>query len=171
MDTYLINFASLKKGKQSLVIDIDDKFFAKFNFFDFENVNLKVVVEIEKQETFINFSLLISGSVEVLCDLSIEKFKLPVQSNFNFTVKFGKVFESKNDELIILPIGTKDLDISQQIYETVILSIPERKVHPGVQNGTLKSETLDKLELLKPNQKKFSKKIDPRWNKLKNLLK
>tara|TARA_B100001057_G_scaffold415364_1_gene432876 strand:- start:592 stop:1107 length:516 start_codon:yes stop_codon:yes gene_type:complete len=171
LDTYLINFASLKKGKQSLVIDIDDKFFAKFNFFDFENVNLKVVVEIEKQETFINFSLLIIGSVEVLCDLSIEKFKLPVQSNFNFTVKFGKVFESKNDELIILAIGAKDIDISQQIYETVILSIPERKVHPGVQNGTLKSETLDKLEVLKPNQKKFSKKTDPRWNKLKNLLK
>ena len=99
------------------------------------------------------------------------KFRIPISSNYNFAVKFGKVVENTNDELITIPIGSKDFDISQQVYETVILSIPEKKVHPGVNDGSLKSEILDKLELLKPNQKKFSKKIDPRWNKLKSLLK
>ena len=34
LDSCVINFACIKKAKQSLKIDIDDKFFAKFNFFD-----------------------------------------------------------------------------------------------------------------------------------------
>ena len=171
LDSCVINLASLKRGKQSLKTDIDDKFFVKFNFFDLKKVKLNVRVLIEKQETILNFSIYINGTVEVICDLSMEKFMLPISSDYNFAVKFGKVVENISDELITIPIGSKDFDISQQVYETVILSIPEKKVHPGVYDGTLKSEILDKLKLLKPNQKKFSKKIDPRWNKLKNLLK
>ena len=171
LDSCVINFACIKKAKQSLKIDIDDTFFAKFKFFELKKPKLKAIVQIEKQERILNFFISTDGTVEVICDLSMEKFRIPISSNYNFAVKFGKVVENTNDELITIPIGSKDFDISQQVYETVILSIPEKKVHPGVNDGSLKSEILDKLELLKPNQKKFSKKIDPRWNKLKSLLK
>ena len=114
--------------------------------------------------------MVISGSVDVLCDLSMETFKLPVSSNFNFSVKFGDAIKNINDELLVFPHGTKDFNISQQIYETVVLSVPEKKIHPGVRDGSLKSVILEKLESLKPNNKKFPRSNDPRWNKLKDLL-
>ena len=51
--------------------------------------------------------------------------------------------------------------------------MPTKRVHPGVEDGTLDSEILEKLEELSPKQKDIKKdqeEIDPRWNTLKKLL-
>jgi uncharacterized metal-binding protein YceD (DUF177 family) len=57
----------------------------------------------------------------------------------------------------------------------IVLSIPLRRVHPGIKDGSLKSDVLDKLNELKVKEKKTDKiqkeeNIDPRWDKLKQLL-
>ena len=46
-------------------------------------------------------------------------------------------------------------------------------IHPGIKDGSLKSEILEKLEELSPktlDEKENSEEIDPRWDKLKKLL-
>ncbi|NJX17426.1 DUF177 domain-containing protein, partial [Tamlana crocina] len=60
----------------------------------------------------------------------------------------------------------------QYIYELIVLAVPSKRVHPGVLDGTLKSEVLEKLDELSPREKeiKAEEDIDPRWEKLKNLL-
>ena len=52
----------------------------------------------------------------------------------------------------------------------VVLSIPLKRVHPGIKNGTLKNEVLSKLEQLDPQNKKPVISKDPRWKKLESLL-
>ena len=44
-----------------------------------------------------------------------------------------------------------EVNIQQYIYESIVLSLPAKRVHPGVKDGTLKSEILEKLEELSPN--------------------
>ena len=89
-------------------------------------------------------------------------------------VRFGEEFNNDNEELLILPFGEFEVDIAQYIYEMIVLSVPLRRVHPGVKDGTLESEALKKLnELAVKDIKKENKKeenIDPRWDKLKQLL-
>ena len=51
----------------------------------------------------------------------------------------------------------------------IILSLPIKIVHPGVENGTLETENLKKLkdfESFKTNKQR----TDPRWDKLKDLI-
>ena len=53
------------------------------------------------------------------------------------------------------------------------LAVPIKRIHPGVEDGTLDSEILKKLEELSPKLKEEKEKeeeIDPRWNTLKKLL-
>jgi uncharacterized metal-binding protein YceD (DUF177 family) len=52
------------------------------------------------------------------------------------------------------------------------LSVPTKRVHPGVKDGSLKSDILKKLEELSPKAEKEKKEeeIDPRWNILKKLI-
>ena len=50
----------------------------------------------------------------------------------------------------------------------VVLSIPQKKLHPGVIDGSLNSKTVKILNELSPGAKKS--KLDPRWNKLKDYL-
>jgi uncharacterized metal-binding protein YceD (DUF177 family) len=55
----------------------------------------------------------------------------------------------------------------------IVLALPAKRVHPGVEDGTLESEILEKLDELSPKEKDVIEKkenTDPRWDKLKKLL-
>jgi uncharacterized metal-binding protein YceD (DUF177 family) len=52
----------------------------------------------------------------------------------------------------------------------IILSLPIKIIHPGVVDGSLESETLNKLKELESKVQEKSSKIDPRWDKLKDLI-
>jgi uncharacterized metal-binding protein YceD (DUF177 family) len=52
----------------------------------------------------------------------------------------------------------------------IILAVPQKRVHPGIEDGTLKSEIVDKLRALEPREESLNGEKDPRWNKLKDLL-
>ena len=54
--------------------------------------------------------------------------------------------------LFFLSTGSNSIDVSHIIYETIILAVPQKKVHPGIENGSLKSEIIQKLEELKPKR-------------------
>jgi len=50
------------------------------------------------------------------------------------------------------------------------LSVPSKKVHPGIEDGSLDSEILKKLEELSPERNKNIDNTDPRWDDLKKLI-
>jgi hypothetical protein len=55
----------------------------------------------------------------------------------------------------------------------IVLSIPQKRVHPGVKEGTLQTEAFKKLNELQVKdieEVKKEEEIDPRWDKLKQLL-
>ena len=53
----------------------------------------------------------------------------------------------------------------------LVLAVPAKRIHPGVLDGTLKSEAIKKLEELQPKEDKDNTEdIDPRWDALKKLL-
>jgi hypothetical protein len=58
------------------------------------------------------------------------------------------------------------------MYEMIVLSIPYRKEHPGIKAGTLQTPALEKLKALSVSapSKEEQETIDPRWDKLKQLL-
>jgi uncharacterized metal-binding protein YceD (DUF177 family) len=54
----------------------------------------------------------------------------------------------------------------------IVLSVPTKKTHPGVKDGTLQSDALVQLEKYAPTEReiKETEDIDPRWENLKKLL-
>ena len=91
-------------------------------------------------------------------------------SKLDLVVNFGEDYDDTNDELLILPFGSHSIDLDQYFYEMIVLSVPLKLVHPGVKDGTLKSEIVNRLKEFDINQEK-SINFDPRWNKLKELKK
>ena len=171
-NTYLIPFIGLKIGKHQFEYTIDKKFFDGFSFDEFENCDVKVKVVLEKKATMLEVSFSHKGTVNVPCDLTGEMFDLPIKGKIKLVVQFGEKFNNDNEELLILPHGEHQLDIAQYIYEMIALSIPVKRIHPGVKDGTLQSEALKTLNELQVNEQELLNKeeIDPRWDKLKQLL-
>jgi len=170
---YLIPFIGLKLGKHQFDYQIDKTFFDRFEYDEFESCNVKVDVVLDKKSTMLELHFKHKGTVHVPCDLTGEPFDLPIKGKINVVVQFGDAFNNENEELLILPHGEHQVDVSQYIYEMIVLSIPLKRVHPGVKDGTLKSEAIEKLQELTVKAKKEetkSEETDPRWDQLKKLL-
>ncbi|HBK83144.1 MAG TPA: hypothetical protein DDZ41_06030 [Flavobacterium sp.] len=169
---YLIQFVGLKLGKHQFDYQIDNSFFEHFEFKEFNSSNIDVVVQLEKKTTLLELIIKHKGIVNVPCDLTGEDFDLSIKSKIKLIVKFGDSFNNENEELLILPHGEYEFSVAQYIYESIILSVPAKRIHPGVKNGTLQSKTLEILENLAPkkNENKEINNSDPRWDNLKKLL-
>lgn len=171
---FTIPFIGLKLGKHHFEYQINKAFFEHFEYDDFNDVIVKTDLGFEKKSTLLELHFKISGTVNVNCDISNEPFNQKIKGAFDLIVKFGEEYNDEHDDILIIPHGEYEVNVAQYIYELIVLSVPLKRIHPGVIDGTLQSDILKKLEELSPkdieNKEKAPEEIDPRWNTLKKLL-
>ena len=167
---FTIPFVGLKIGKHHFEYKVEQTFFEYFEYEDFNDVKINVSLELEKKTTLLELHFKFSGWVNVNCDLTNEPYNQTIENEFDLVVNFGDEFNDENIDILIIPHGTYEISIQQYIYELIILAVPIKRLHPGVEDGTLDSEILKKLEELSPKVKENKEDIDPRWNTLKKLL-
>ncbi|MFD2100111.1 YceD family protein [Flagellimonas iocasae] len=168
---FFIPFSGLKLGKHEFVYKIDNAFFESFEYQEFNGADILVTAILDKMSTMMELGIEAKGTVNVDCDLTGEPYDQPISSDLHLVIKFGEEYNDEDDEILIIPHGEYQINIAQYIYEMLVLAVPQKRVHPGVLDGTLKSEILDKLEELQPKEEKGeSEKTDPRWDDLKKLL-
>lgn len=173
LKAYTIPFVGLKIGSHQFDYQIDNTFFEHFEYDEFHKADVKVDLELEKKSTLLDLHFHFNGTVNVNCDLTNEPYDQPISGNFDLVVKFGQEYNDEEEDLLILPHGSYEVDVAQYIYESIVLAVPAKRVHPGVADGTLKSEALDKLEELSLNnqaEQSDEDQTDPRWDDLKKLL-
>ena len=164
-------FVGLKEGVHQFEFEIENTFFKTYDFNDFFDAKIKVLLSFDKKATLMNLHFNALGSVEVACDVTNEHFDFPIDTSFDWIIKFGDEYNNDNDEILIIPHGSYEINVAQPIYEMIVLAIPAKIVHPGIEDGTLESEILTKLQELQPKERLLpQEESDPRWNKLKDLL-
>jgi len=169
---YTIPFVGLKQGTHRYDFEIKQSFFEHFEYEDFNSADIALDVTLIKKSTLLEFTLEFNGRVGVHCDVTNEPFDQPVEGIFHFVVKFGEAYNDEEEDILILPHGSHEVNIQQQVYESIVLAVPAKRIHPGVADGTLKNDILDKLEELSPSSDgdSSSDETDPRWDTLKKLL-
>ena len=165
---YDILFSGLKEGEHKYNYKIGDTFLKNFGFNELSQVNIKVNSIFIKKNTLMELHLSGKGSYILTCDISNELFPYHVDSQLNFIIKFGEKYNDDNDQYVIIPHNSYKFNIAKSIYEMIVLSIPQKRIHPKVLDGSLNSKTLKILNKLSPGSKKTE--LDPRWNKLKDYL-
>ncbi|GAK88143.1 hypothetical protein JCM19297_2656 [Nonlabens ulvanivorans] len=170
---YSISFVGLKQGKHQFQYEVDNTFFENYGFEDFNSSQLNVEATLDKKSTIMELHLEASGSINVNCDVTNEPFDLDIETKMDVIIKFGPEYNDDNEELLVLPHGAYELNISQFVYEMLVLGIPLKRVHPGVEDGSLDSDLLDKLEELQPKDLDIiednKESTDPRWDALKKI--
>jgi uncharacterized metal-binding protein YceD (DUF177 family) len=170
---FTIQFVGLKEGEHNFDYTIGNTFFKNFEYEEFNEVDVKVDLKLIKKSTLLELYFDASGFINVNCDLTNEPYNQDIEDEFKLVVKFGSEYNDDNEDILIIPHGEYEINVAQYIYELIVLAVPAKRVHPGIEDGTLKSEILSKLEELSPKEvkeDKTSEEIDPRWNNLKKLL-
>ena len=165
---YDIVFSGLKEGEHKYNYKIGATFLKNFGFNELSQVNIKVNSIFIKKNTLMELHLSGKGSYILTCDISNELFPYHVDSQLNLIIKFGEKYNDDDDQYVIIPHNSYKFNIAKSIYEMIVLSIPQKRIHPKVLDGSLNSKTLKILNKLSPGSKKTE--LDPRWNKLKDYL-
>jgi len=192
---YLIPFLGLKLGKHHYDFRIGNDFIESFGYEDFEKINVDVNLILEKKATHLELNFSHVGLATVPCDSTNQIFDLPISGNLRLIVKFGEEYNDDNEDMLVLPFSEFQLDVKQYIYEMIVLSIPVKRVHPDLINDDdllededldfLDNEDLDIFDSIEDDEEDFVDEIgesdeiesieknniiDPRWEKLKQLL-
>ncbi|GGD50920.1 DNA-binding protein [Muriicola marianensis] len=158
-------------GAHTFEYQIDNTFFESFEYVEFNAADIVVEVDFNKTSTVMELEMKARGTVNVACDLTNEPFDQEVTASLPLVVKFGDDYNDEDDEILVIPHGEHQFNIAQYVYEMLVLAVPQKRVHPGVKDGSLKSEALKKLRELQPKESKTDKdNTDPRWDALKDLL-
>jgi uncharacterized metal-binding protein YceD (DUF177 family) len=170
---FTIPFVGLKQGEHHFDFKIDNTFFLHFEYDEFNKAEVSANVLLLKKSNSLEFHFNVDGIVNVYCDLSNEPYNQKILGDHHLVVNFGDEFNDEDDALLIVPHGTYEVNIQQYLYELVVLSLPAKRIHPGVEDGTLDSEILEKLKELTPKdieEISSENETDPRWDELKKLL-
>ena len=163
---YDIVFSGLKNGKHEFRFEIDKKFFQLFDT-EQEFTDPKIVADVfmMKHSTFLEFEIKISGTVNLVCDITTENFDHDIENEIKVLVKFGAEYDDSEEDVITIPSTDHAFNVAQLIYEVVMLSIPMKKISPNVSD-----EDLEILEKFSPKEEvEEEQDIDPRWEALKKL--
>lgn len=169
---FFIPFSGLALGKHKFVYEIDNTFFADFDYQEFNEASIQAKVILNKIDPTMQLHLEAQGTVNVNCDATNEPFDQPICASLDLAIKFGEAYNDDHDEILILPHGAYQVNVVQYLYEMLVLAVPQKRRHPGLLDGTLKSEILEKLDELHPKESKepLENTTDPRWDDLKKLL-
>ena len=167
---YCIPVKELKQEVYSFDFYVNEKFFELFENSEIKKGNADVNITLKKNSQNIILEFDIIGSVNVMCDRCLDYFDLPIKINEKLFFVFSNEHKSSSHDFIILNLNENEINIAQYIYEFITLSLPIKKIHPNDEfgNSTCNKEMLNKLNML---TYKEETEIDPRWNKLKNLIK
>lgn len=161
---FIVPFIGLSLGKHHYEYDIDDSFFQDFEYSEIKQGNLKVNLVVDKQSNMLILDFAIEGFVNVMCDRCLDNFDMDISTNQRLFIKFGEETREETDQVIVFSSNEYEIDVSQYIYEYIVLSLPHKRIHP---EGECDPEVIKKLNELKIN--KEDKDNDPRWDILKNI--
>jgi len=166
---YAIPVYALKEGPHCYDFEIDKEFFDQFEESELKEGNLKATVDADKRSSHMDLNIRIEGTIRIPCDRCLENFSLPVQCENRLVVKFGKIHDESDPDIITIPAEEHEYDLKQYFYEYIILALPIRRVHPADKNGksTCDPEMIRKLKEHIVNEERNT---DPRWDELKKII-
>lgn len=163
---FVIPFVGLSAGNHQFDFEIDDKFFALFEYSEIKEAQAFVKLDLERQDRMLVLNFAITGTIRVTCDRCLGGFDMPVVSNEEYFVKFGHEHKEEDDNVLIISENETHIDIASLIFDYLSLQLPYRVVHPDDDNGISQCdpEALARIEQLSAPKEK-----DSQWDALKDL--
>jgi uncharacterized metal-binding protein YceD (DUF177 family) len=165
---FLIPFTGLKIGTHQFNFEVDDLFFEERDYSILKKGELCVDVTLEKKETMMIVFFFIRGHVSMSCNRCTENVEHNINTEYKLIYTFGDE-DLGDDGIVVLPSSAFELNISQQLYEFITISVPSRVVHD-------ERECNEEMIAVLNNHLSFERKndnnadnVDPRWEALKGL--
>lgn len=180
---------SLSKGEHSFEYHLDKEFFKNMESADVRDADVNVHLDVDYNNNVYTLNFTLKGVVTVPCDRCLDDLQIDIDTTYSIKVKYGDTYRD-SDDLMEIPESENYLNVAYMIYDTVMLAIPIKHVHPmGKCNRAMSSllkkhrahtpddpdaeledELIDEMDSM-PSQPESTEaeETDPRWDKLKEI--
>lgn len=159
---YTISFSGLSIGEYEFDFEVDNTLFEEYENEDILGADVSLNVLLKKEERMMSFDFSFEGVLNVLCDRCLDPLNIDVRVVNTLFVKFGEENKEEDDDVIIISNKENKIDLSQYIYEYILMQKPMRCVH---KEGECNKDMLDWIDKIENNKES----IDPRWESLKDI--
>ena len=127
---YKVQLASLPIGKHQQEFVCDTQFFKNMENEDVVNSDVQVHLDLENLNGLYDLKFTLKGVVQVPCDRCLDPIDIEVDTTYNIKVEYGDSYDDAGDDLLIIPSSNPYLNVAYMLYDTILLTIPMRHVHP-----------------------------------------
>ncbi len=127
---YKVELASLKDGHYEQDFEIDSEFFKNMENTDVLSADVKVHLDLEKRNDVYDCTFRCNGMLQVPCDRCLDPLDHEVDTEYHVVVKYGDSYDDGADNLLVIPYSNSYLNVAYILYDTILLTIPLRHVHP-----------------------------------------
>lgn len=127
---YSIAYKGLKNGLHEVDFDVDGALFKAYESKEIKDGRCKVHVDIDKSDTQLILDVTIDGHVVCECDRCLEDCTIPVHFDGRLTVFVSDHQGEYDGDYMWVSPDEEDINLIQYIYESIVLSLPYRRVHP-----------------------------------------
>jgi uncharacterized metal-binding protein YceD (DUF177 family) len=174
LSNFEISILKLKNGEHVYEFELKKDFFEAFEYEEIQDADLKAIVKLNKSSRLIMANFLIEGSVQLVCDRSLESFEENISTEEQTAYKYGETEEELSDDLFQITANTQSLNVARQLFEMTVFALPMKKLHPkfrkdddGQDALVYSSSTSEANEANYDDDNNDVK--DPRWSSLKQL--
>ena len=126
---FSIDYMSLSSGLHTFDFEVDDTLFSEMESNEIKGGDCKVHACINCSDSKLDVNVVISGSVVVECDRCLDDCNIPVEFSGLLTVRFSDLQHDYDGDVMWISPADDVLDLTQYIYESIVLSLPYSRVH------------------------------------------
>ena len=134
-ETYGIKWQDLKNGQHEFEYAIDDSLFAQVPESPVKGGRLTARINATKSSSTLLLETRIEGSAIVECDRCLGDLSVPIDFSGSLTVRFSDSIEDYDGETMWINPADEIIPLDQYLYESIVLSLPYRRIHSCDQNG------------------------------------
>ncbi len=145
LNSCTVAYKSLGVGVFDYAFTLDSEFFSRFEGTEITAGNCAVEVQLQRGEAMLEVDVRIDGEVIVACDRCLDDCPVAIDYQGRLIVKFSAEIDEYDGEILWLSPLESELDLSQYLYESVVLSLPYQRVHA---EGECNEEMISKFAMI-----------------------
>lgn len=127
---FKIALKTLPEGLTDFAFHLDKEFFVNMENEEIHDADVDVKLAVERRDDIFTLKFTIGGNLTLLCTRCLDALIFPLETEYNVTVELGDEYRDESDDHLIIPATSPTLNVAFMIYDTIVLSIPMKHVHP-----------------------------------------
>ena len=128
---YKVGLAGKSDGHYEQDFEIGTEFFTNMENYDIISSDVHVHMDMEKKNDAYHCTFECKGTLQIPCDKCLDPMDHEVDATYTVTVKYGDNYDDGADNLLVIPYSNTYLNVAYMLYDTILLTIPLRHVHPS----------------------------------------